>query len=75
MKQHHLRTRRRLLAMTIDLWWAIEQWRARRRVKQALAQLARRETVHLLDDMGIEPAGVDCRRRGQNGERHRFWML
>lgn len=72
--KHHLRTRRWLVTMTIGLWRAIEQWRARRLLKQAVAQIARRESVHLLDDMGIEPAGVD-RRRGQNDERHRFWML
>jgi hypothetical protein len=72
--KHDLRTRRWLVTMTIGLWRAIGQWRARRLVKQALAQLGRRETVYLLDDMGIEPAGIDCRRRG-NGERHRFWML
>ncbi|MBW9065250.1 hypothetical protein JNB71_18260 [Rhizobium herbae] len=73
--KHDLRTRRWLVSMTIGVWRAIEQWRARRLMKQAVAQLGRRANVYLLDDVGIEPAGVDCRRRGQNGERHRFWML
>ncbi len=75
MKHHH-RTRRWPVRTTIFLWRAIEQWRTRRLVKQALAQIARRENAYLLDDMGIDTAGGDCRQhRVQNGERHRFWML
>jgi len=72
MKHDH-RTRRRSVRMTECFWRSIEEWRTRRLARRALAEISRRENAHLLDDIGIDSADVDCRR--DRVQRHRFWML
>ena len=72
MKHNHW-ARRWSVGMTERFWQAIAEWRARRLARRALAHILRRENAHLLDDLGIETADVDCRRDW--AKRHLFWML
>lgn len=71
MKHDH-RARRRSVRMTKYLWRGIEEWRAGRLARQALAEISRRQNAYLFDDIGIDNADV-CRR--DRMQRHRFWML
>jgi uncharacterized protein YjiS (DUF1127 family) len=70
--KHDNRARRRSVRMTEYFWRGIEEWRAGRLARQALAEISRRENGHLLDDIGIDSADVYRRDRMQ---RHCFWML
>jgi uncharacterized protein YjiS (DUF1127 family) len=75
--RHDVKIRRRGFRQTVDtICQYLRRWRNAREARRSLAEIARRKSRYLLDDMGLDRMDTGCRRDPALGvERHRFWML
>ncbi len=72
--KHDYRTRRWPARLRGGVCRMLAQWRQQRLARLAFAEISRRKSAHLLEDIGMNeadtsPGPID------DAARHRFWML